>query len=207
MKKRITMLVLVTASLTLAVGVGRATAATTTIDFDSLNGPSFFCVVPASPVTIGVATFSGGAIMTAVSGLAADQTTVYGSSPCLGGAPTITITFSRPVSDFSVQLFNGETTTVSYTVADNLGGTSTKSITPFFVSGVETFVLSEVGITSVTITTSSSSWDFFIDNVRFTALPMAAAECKDGGWETFGAFKNQGDCVAWVQTEGRNAPG
>ena len=41
-------------------------------------------------------------------------------------------------------------------------------------------------------------------------LPKTEDDCKNGGWETFytpaGTFKNQGDCVSWVQTNGRNAP-
>lgn len=37
--------------------------------------------------------------------------------------------------------------------------------------------------------------------------PATADDCKQGGWETFGGvFKNQGDCVSYVVTGGRNAP-
>lgn len=42
-------------------------------------------------------------------------------------------------------------------------------------------------------------------------LPTTKAECKDGGWQNYwsapGApmFKNQGDCVSFVATGGRNA--
>ena len=32
-------------------------------------------------------------------------------------------------------------------------------------------------------------------------LPTAKEQCKDGGWATFG-FRNQGQCVAFVMTEG-----
>jgi hypothetical protein len=32
-------------------------------------------------------------------------------------------------------------------------------------------------------------------------------QCKNGGWQTFGVFKNQGDCVSFVETGGRNPPG
>ena len=36
--------------------------------------------------------------------------------------------------------------------------------------------------------------------------PATDAECKKGGWKNYGAtFKNQGDCVAFVRTGGRNA--
>jgi len=41
-------------------------------------------------------------------------------------------------------------------------------------------------------------------------VPTDAAQCKNGGWQYFvtpdGTFKNQGDCVSWVQTNGKNAP-
>ena len=36
--------------------------------------------------------------------------------------------------------------------------------------------------------------------------PATQAECAGGGWKNYGAsFKNQGDCVAFVKTNGRNA--
>jgi hypothetical protein len=37
-------------------------------------------------------------------------------------------------------------------------------------------------------------------------LPTTKDECKNGGWKTFGAFKNQGDCVSFVATGGKNPP-
>ena len=44
--------------------------------------------------------------------------------------------------------------------------------------------------------------------VQMPATPMTANDCKNGGWQTFvsPAFKNQGDCVSWVATNGKNAP-
>jgi hypothetical protein len=35
-------------------------------------------------------------------------------------------------------------------------------------------------------------------------LPTNADQCRDGGWRTFGVFRNQGDCVSYVATHGRN---
>ena len=31
-------------------------------------------------------------------------------------------------------------------------------------------------------------------------------QCKQGGWRTFGIFRNQGDCMSFFSTEGKNAP-
>jgi hypothetical protein len=38
-------------------------------------------------------------------------------------------------------------------------------------------------------------------------LPTSTDQCKNGGWRTFNVFKNQGDCVSFVATRGKNPPG
>ena len=35
---------------------------------------------------------------------------------------------------------------------------------------------------------------------------VSADQCMKGGWQTFGIFKNQGDCVSFVSTGGKNPP-
>jgi hypothetical protein len=55
----------------------------------------------------------------------------------------------------------------------------------------------------------------FIDALRLTSVPDAPttfADCKDGRWRNYGGaddtgFKNQGDCVSYVATGGRNPAG
>jgi hypothetical protein len=37
-----------------------------------------------------------------------------------------------------------------------------------------------------------------------TPLPTSKDQCKNGGWRNYGVFKNQGDCVSFVATNGRN---
>ncbi len=38
-------------------------------------------------------------------------------------------------------------------------------------------------------------------------FPTEAQQCKKDGWRNYGQmFKNQGDCVSFVVTEGRNEP-
>jgi hypothetical protein len=40
------------------------------------------------------------------------------------------------------------------------------------------------------------------------AVPTSKDQCKNGGWRNFGStFKNQGDCVSFVATGGKNPPG
>jgi hypothetical protein len=36
--------------------------------------------------------------------------------------------------------------------------------------------------------------------------PTSKDQCKKGGWRTYGVFKNQGDCVSFVATKGKNPP-
>jgi hypothetical protein len=38
------------------------------------------------------------------------------------------------------------------------------------------------------------------------ALPTSKDQCKGGGWKTYGIFKNQGDCVSFIATKGKNQP-
>jgi hypothetical protein len=37
-------------------------------------------------------------------------------------------------------------------------------------------------------------------------LPTSTNQCRNGGWRNFPGFKNQGDCVSFVATGGRNQP-
>ncbi len=38
------------------------------------------------------------------------------------------------------------------------------------------------------------------------ALPTAKDDCENGGWQSYDVFKNQGDCVSFVETGGKNPP-
>jgi hypothetical protein len=44
-------------------------------------------------------------------------------------------------------------------------------------------------------------------SLEVDCLPNTKEDCKNGGWQGFfGVFKNQGDCVSFVATGGRNPP-
>ena len=38
------------------------------------------------------------------------------------------------------------------------------------------------------------------------SLPTSKDQCKKGGWQSYGVFRNQGDCVSFVATGGENPP-
>jgi hypothetical protein len=42
--------------------------------------------------------------------------------------------------------------------------------------------------------------------LRITISRQTAEDCKRDGWRQFGVFSNQGDCVSYVATNGRNLP-
>jgi hypothetical protein len=45
-----------------------------------------------------------------------------------------------------------------------------------------------------------------VTQVPLVGPPTSKDQCKNGGWKTFGVFKNQGDCVSFVATKGKNPP-
>jgi dienelactone hydrolase len=45
------------------------------------------------------------------------------------------------------------------------------------------------------------------DQSSSAALPTSKDHCKNGGWRNYPRFKNQGDCVSFVATGGKNPPG
>jgi hypothetical protein len=60
-------------------------------------------------------------------------------------------------------------------------------------------------------------WQWYFDNYGSLSVdvyqlppprPTSADQCKNGGWQNYGGiFKNQGDCVSYVATHGKNGPG
>ena len=42
--------------------------------------------------------------------------------------------------------------------------------------------------------------------IKFVRTPTSKKQCKKGGWRTFPQFRNQGDCVSFVATGGKNPP-
>jgi len=148
-------------------------AQTQTVDFEAFPGPSAFTGI-TPPLVAGIATFSGGQTVTNIVNLPANTTTVYGTAGptgfnCGGCLSTITIDFSQPVSNVSLTVLNGQNSPIIYSVQDQTGAGQSSTLDSNANQGQQTFTLSVAGITQVTITSNAAVWDFFIDNVQFSA--------------------------------------
>lgn len=42
--------------------------------------------------------------------------------------------------------------------------------------------------------------------IEATTLPSSVDQCKKDGWKAYSMFKNQGDCVSYVASKGKNQP-
>jgi hypothetical protein len=155
----------------------------TTVDFETLTGPSFFSAVAApgaQTLVLGAATFTGGVILTQAAFLPADQSSIYGTANFANSnlqytnpvTNPLTVTFPSPITNFFLDVLNGNTVQVDYTVADNAGHSRTFNLAPNINSGATTIGFAATG-NIITITSANvGNWDFFIDNVHFNeALP------------------------------------
>ena len=157
----------------LAAGLAlSAPARASIVDFEDQVGNSVFGA-PAQTLTYNfgslTVTFSGGVILTNTTNLPADETSVYGTAS-FGATYTnpLTITFSEPVNNFFVKILNGNNVAESYTIADDIGNSSTFVIPPNLSGGLQFYSLATTG-SMITLTSAATGgfFDFFIDDVGF----------------------------------------
>jgi hypothetical protein len=188
MKKLLVLMAVATAAL--AVSAGTAFAATPVTVSDGWH--EFFWVggdgaVPSdSPYTF---TASGPILVTATDILCkGDRFTLS------DGATTLGTTSLVPVEGCPAGGNPGDTSDPDTALAD-----------PGYSHGL--FALG-AGAHSIGIVVSTSPYGIGDGYVRFD--PLTTTNCKNGGWATIAAsppFKNQGDCVSFVATGGKNPPG
>ena len=166
------------ASFGLLLTLASAPASASVIDFEAqaANRGGNLTGIPDSPLTIGIATFTGGELRSGLINLPADETGVYASEGLFGSGETnpLVITFATPVSDFSVLVANGDAQNQTYTVSDELGDSAsvTLALSGSLNNAAKTVALSGSDITTVSITSANVSfWNVAIDNVTFSAVP------------------------------------
>ncbi len=143
--------------------------------------------------------------------------TVYQTQFTLpAGATNASLQLSvRADNGFMISLNGGAPFGASYAYPNDLcGGTfygpayptpPSFTVTTGFVAGVNTLAFTVDNC----VTAGSTALDF-LGTVSYSppapVLPTSASQRKNGGWVAFGVFKNQGDCVSYVATKGKNGP-
>ena len=72
-----------------------------------------------------------------------------------------------------------------------------------------TFLATSASTTLSFVSTTAGAFGPAIDNVVITETVPTKSDCKDGGWQAMidnagNHFKNQGDCVSYFATGGKN---
>jgi HYR domain-containing protein len=103
----------------------------------------------------------------------------------------------------NAQSLAGTRVTYTATATDNVDSSPEVSCSP--PSG-STF---RIGKTTVICTATDDTGNKATKSFNVTVrLPPTKDECKNGGWRGFGTvFRNQGDCVSYVATGGKNPTG
>jgi hypothetical protein len=154
----------------------------TTIDFEDRSGPDLFQPTPPELLNYPNVGGSGvdvqinsGQILSQTFDLPANQTSVYGTQ-CFGLCDTpnllnpITVSFSQPITNFFLDVYNGWTVPVLYRVSDNAGNSATFQLPEAALSGHKLIGFAASGtlvkIEALTFG-QEGQYDFFIDNIHF----------------------------------------
>ena len=113
-----------------------------------------------------------------------------------GAAATIVPADGSPTVPVDIELGSGQG--VATCAAD---GSWTVNVTG------ATYVNNATGDTgTVSVSASGATGVDTFTAVFGPQLPTSKAQCDKGGWQTFPGFKNQGDCVSYVASKGKNKP-
>jgi hypothetical protein len=77
-------------------------------------------------------------------------------------------------------------------------------VTPFLSSMTPITTCPSSMATGVALQQEGLYGDFVVSDAK--SLPTTKDQCKNGGWRSYNVFKNQGDCVSFVATKGKNPP-
>jgi hypothetical protein len=143
------------------------------------------------PTAIGTTTVTGGAVFDQITNLPADETALYGTAgnsanigvfPGSGFTNPLTIIFPAAITNFYLDVLNGNTISVDYHMADNKGNSADFLLAPNLSGGLKTIGFAATG-SVVTIsaatgqnTAGGMTWDFLIDNIHFNEPLKTAPE-------------------------------
>ena len=153
------------------------------------------------------------------------QDSLTGSGPLFSVAITSGPSGENPTGSFTADAFGTHFQTTSISCLAVSGNVAT------FAAPVEP---NAIGVTFIKLTFVDNGSGPFIDTLANTGttsppdcvspipggapiagdvvvvdappLPTSVDQCKDGSWQSYGVFMNQGDCVSFVATGGKNPP-
>ena len=172
----------------------------------TVNDPSAFIGFNSGPVAVLHVNFTIHTANGDVSGtkeLAAPMgTSGQGACATIAGNPT--------TDQVCEGLFGTPGTTQQATLQRAEATTSYDAVLPgsFRDTGSANATVSDFELTCTAGSSSQRvfSETFTVSNGVVPLLPTAKEQCKDGGWQVYGVFKNQGDCESFVATGGKNPP-
>jgi hypothetical protein len=198
-----------------------ASGATVTLHGNDLSGNSGYGVYNSDPTY-------GGSIDATKNWWGCNGGPVASGCSAVSGVPTFDPWLVLGISASPNTLQAGDSATVTADVTHDSAGNDT-SASATIPDGTSIGFATDLGIlsassagtsagkASVTLTSSapgtahvSATLDSGTasTDVTFTpATPTSANQCKNGGWQSYRIFKNQGDCVSYVATHGKNPPG
>jgi hypothetical protein len=184
------LLTFATATLSLAMAAGAAKAAVINFDSIPLTGPGTYlaagptrdlAIATGDPSTPNV-TITGGTVLTQETFLPANSTSLYGTAffgttrpaPAHAYSPSIVMTFANPISNFYLDVYNGQVFNVTYTVSDNNGHSSSFLLAPNLNGGTSQIGFAAAGSVITVTSDAGNLWDFSIDNIGFNeTLPTS----------------------------------
>jgi choice-of-anchor C domain-containing protein len=164
--------------------------------------------------------------------LDAPNTSIDGWSVDSGSVDWVGTYWTAPDGAMSVDLSGADAGTLSQTIDTTIGNTYTVAflLSGNPAGGVPLLTTLEVSATGGTMVWTPETYEFLatsatttisfasttagpfgpaIDNVVVTETVPTKDECKNGGWQSMidnagNSFKNQGDCVSYFATKGKN---
>jgi hypothetical protein len=145
---------------------------------------------------------SAGATITGVSGqtFTSASFTLASTTQCQGGSPrfnvvTNVMTFFLGCNNVTPTINANGTATYTFTAATIAAGGNQVPVPTGTISSVDVLIDVQGSADLSNITFNG------VTQVPVAVSPTSVAQCKKGGWKSFTApsFKNQGQCVSWVQ--------
>jgi hypothetical protein len=127
-------------------------------------------------------------------------------------APTLTLTRDcsayPPFHEFAFSL-SGLPPNTPFFPTLSYDGTTIGPATGFSTDAAGNYMLAGLGSSKPATFTLTIDWagGTLVQSLYVNcALPTSRHDCENGGWSNFPVFKNQGDCVSFVATGGKNPP-